>query len=64
MAWTLYAQWRFRGISPADAWGGPSSGAWPSRVAAVEQAFAIHAAELERTTLDVIEGFASSFGNG
>jgi hypothetical protein len=37
---------------------------WPSRVSAVEEAFAIHAAELERTTLDVLEGIAEGFGPG
>jgi hypothetical protein len=56
MLWTLYCQWRFRGISPVELW--DRSGlppAWPSRVTAVEEAFAIHAAELERTTVDVLE---------
>lgn len=65
MTWKLYAQWRFRGVSPEKAW--DRSGlppAWPSRVLAVKEAFAIHAAELERTTLDVLEGLAEGVGSG
>jgi hypothetical protein len=34
---------------------------WPSRGRAVLTAFAIHAAELERTTVDLVEAFGSSF---
>jgi hypothetical protein len=54
--WRLYAQWRFHGTSPVELW--DRSGLpplWPSRVTAVEEAFAIHAAELERTTVDVLD---------
>lgn len=64
MTWTLYSQWRFRGISPGEQWnrdGRPPG--WPSRVAAVEEAFAIHAAELERTTIDVLEGIGEGLGS-
>jgi hypothetical protein len=63
MLWTLYAQWRFRGISPVELW--DRSGLpplWPSRVSAVEEAFAVHAAELERTTIDVLEAFGDAIG--
>lgn len=63
MLWTLYCQWRFRGISPAEQW--DRSGLpplWPSRVSAVEEAFAIHAAELERTTVDVLEALGDALG--
>lgn len=62
MTWTLYSQWRFRGVSPAEAWDPVGQPSWPSRVSAVEEAFAIHAAELERTTLDVLEGLGEGLG--
>lgn len=34
---------------------------WPSRGSAILTAFAIHAAELERTTVDLVEAFGDSF---
>jgi hypothetical protein len=32
--------------------------AWPSRAAALEAAFAVHAARMERSTLDIIAALA------
>jgi len=61
MLWTLYSQWRFRSISPAELWNRSGLPAlWPSRVTAVEEAFAIHAAELERTTVDVLDALGDA----
>lgn len=63
MTWRLYSQWRFRGVSPAETWYPAGPPAWPGRVKAVEEAFAIHAAELERTTIDVLEGLGAGLGS-
>lgn len=48
---------------PWTAWLNLEEPPWPSRGEAVLTAFAVHAAELERTTLDLIEGLAKAGGS-
>lgn len=60
MTWSLYAQWRYRGLSPFAALNGSGAGEppFPGRVEALLTAFAIHAAEVDRAVLSIAEGFS------
>lgn len=52
-------------MSPWEAWHGPGlafESPWPSRVAAMESAFAVEAAEHERSIVDVVEALAKGMG--
>jgi hypothetical protein len=40
------------------AWLRVEEAGWPSRALALEAAFAVHAAKLERTTLDIVKGLS------
>jgi hypothetical protein len=56
----LYSQWRFRGEMPWTAWSRLEECPWPSRGRGVLTAFAIHAAELESTTRDIVEALGDA----
>lgn len=43
------------GTPPHTAWCGAEQAAWPARSKALEVAFAMHAAELESTTADLLD---------
>jgi hypothetical protein len=62
----LYAQWRYRGISPWEAYHGrpPAAGepVWPSRLEALLSSFAWEAAERERDVADLKEILGEMFG--
>lgn len=60
--WTLYAQWRYRGVSPRVAFLGPGAARslFPEREEAILVAFAEHAALQEGAARDAIEAFAAS----
>lgn len=66
MLWQLYAQWRFRGLDPYEAYNGPgcSASPWPGRVEAVLTAFAIEAASNERAGSDLAEMIPAMLGAG
>lgn len=59
----LYAQWRFRGVCPWEAYNRrpkpPEGVPWPSRLEAVLSAFAWYAAERERDVADAVASFGS-----
>ena len=48
-----------RGVPPWTAWAGLEEPPWPSRGEALCKAFAIHAAEIERTTPDLLDAIGS-----
>lgn len=47
---------------PWKAWSGIEEPPWPSRGEAVLKAFAIHAAEVDTTTHDLLDAILGSFG--
>jgi len=59
----LFAQWKHRGIRPSKAWAGFDVAPWPAREEAVLKAFAIHAAEIETTTHDLLQGILGALGD-
>lgn len=64
----LYAQWRYRGVCPWEAYNGRPKRAgepvWPSRLEALLSAFAWEAAERERDVADLNDALEAVFGGG
>lgn len=61
--WSLYADWRFRGLDPFTAYGGRGEPQFPSRVEALEVAFAEYAALQESLVGDFVIQLGQMSGN-